>query len=539
MWASGDGRRDRHRKPPAHGPELVFGVVRPVGTSDDEFYTSLSGGLLAYGYEARRIKLSEILADAATARGQAVPTEHEEERIHRLMDEGDKTCRDAEVAAAVALLGVSEIRALRQEHHRIGEEVDERTANVEVPRNAYILDSLKRPAEVLQLRRIYGDHFILISLQASPSTRAARLMAKLKPQRPTADNLPEIVKGLIDRDLNESDDEYGQNTLLAFPMADLFVDVDSDAPGQVTRFLDLMFGSPAYREPTVEEFGMQLAHVSSSRSPELGLKVGAAILNEEKTVISLGVNAHPVPSGSPDFDASALDIKGLVVDTLQHLGGQVLAADALARLDADADEFASELLTGPLKDSRVMDLTEFQLTVHAEMSALLDAIRQGATVSGSTVFVTAFPCHNCAKHLVALGLKVKYLEPYPKSRAGAMYGQSVEATFLPFTGVAPRRYHGLFDVDEKRKNADGSRRDWSASDRLEAQPRVDPLLDQRGIADREKSALNVLPEELIQILASASTPSSGEPVGGSVAPLVHDEDHPEPSVVPDPGDSGR
>jgi len=48
-------------------------------------------------------------------------------------------------------------------------------------------------------------------------------------------------------------------------------------------------------------------------------------------------------------------------------------------------------------------------TVHAEQNAVSDAARRGVSVAGATAYVTYYPCINCAKVLVAAGIKqIKY-----------------------------------------------------------------------------------------------------------------------------------
>ena len=47
-----------------------------------------------------------------------------------------------------------------------------------------------------------------------------------------------------------------------------------------------------------------------------------------------------------------------------------------------------------------------QSTVHAEQNATSDAARRGVSLSGSTAYVTHFPCIVCAKLLVAAGISV-------------------------------------------------------------------------------------------------------------------------------------
>ena len=82
----------------------------------------------------------------------------------------------------------------------------------------------------------------------------------------------------------------------------------------------------------------------------------------------------------------------------------------------DAHEISKRLLTeagsDAVRESRVMDLIEFGRILHAEMSALSDAARKGICVEGATLYCTTFPCHLCAKLIVAAGItKVVYLEP--------------------------------------------------------------------------------------------------------------------------------
>jgi deoxycytidylate deaminase len=118
---------------------------------------------------------------------------------------------------------------------------------------------------------------------------------------------------------------------------------------------------------------------------------------------------------------------------------------------------------GPLANCAVLDLTEFGRVVHAEMCAICDAARLGRSVKGATLFVTTFPCHNCAKHILAAGIKcVVYIEPYPKSRVDQLHKNEIEiekktsgkVSFLPFLGISPVRYRDIFQRG-KRKSSDG------------------------------------------------------------------------------------
>lgn len=498
---------------PPEGPELVIGVIRPVGTSDEKFRAALSSALLPYMYTVVHIKLSDLLRDEAAQRGDVIPEDDEEARINALMDEGDNLCERYGTGSAVALLGVADIRRHRWEANAASGVSDAEAAETPVPRIAYVLDSLKRPAEVTHLRRIYGDHFLAVSLQAGLATREKALDAKVHQQRPTLKlaERKERIATLVARDLKETD-EFGQNILRTFPMADVFLDLERDVTAQASQVVDLLFDSPESRPPTEAEFSMMLADVASTRSPELGLKVGAALMNATGKVVGLGHNAHPNADEVPQFDLSTTDIVELVADTISRLPESVLTPGARAEFAQDPDAFATTLLAGPLEKSRLRDLTEFQRPVHAEMNALLAALQTQAQTAGGTMYVTAYPCHHCARHLIALGLDVTYLEPYPKSRAESMYGAAVGEHFHAFTGVAPRRFPQLFAVTGDRKDAKGVRRPWHDEERAAAVPKIDPFVDAPGIADREATALAVLAVELGTPPAEADENLSHPPV---------------------------
>ncbi|WP_199509230.1 hypothetical protein [Nucisporomicrobium flavum] len=471
----------------ASGPELVFALTRPTGTPNDSLLEALDGILLSYGYKSWRVDLSEILADTLDSQQRTKINRSTQERLTALMNAGNQLCAQHGTAAAVGLYGITEMHKIRRLHNgnREGSEI------CEMPRNAFVFDSLKRPAEVEQLRKIYGDRFILIGLQASRETRIVNLADKIAPESPSLDSaeVREIAEQLLRRDLKESDD-YGQNILKAFPMSDIVIDIDRDVHHQTKRFLDLLFGRPDPPAPEADEFGMQLASSASLRSPELGLRVGAALLNRQRTIISLGVNAHPMAATTPAYDASLIAIKKLILAVLRDLGAEILKKKIMQRLRTDPDRLVNDLLDGTLASSQIREITEFQLPVHAEMSALLDALRTGGTIEGAKLYVTAYPCHGCAKHLLALGIDVCYLEPYSKSRTAAMYGVAGTAAFSPFTGIAPRRFESLFNGSKDRKDESGIRITWDARTRKMAQPRVNMQLTQDGIAQRELGALS-------------------------------------------------
>jgi hypothetical protein len=118
-----------------------------------------------------------------------------------------------------------------------------------------------------------------------------------------------------------------------------------------------------------------------------------------------------------------------------------------------------------------MDALEYGRVVHAEMSAISDAARVGHGLKGGTLYCTTFPCHMCAKHIVASGImRAFFLEPYPKSLATDLHSDSIEVEggdrghykefpavrFEHFYGVSPRRYREIFERGGRKNEDDGS-----------------------------------------------------------------------------------
>lgn len=120
------------------------------------------------------------------------------------------------------------------------------------------------------------------------------------------------------------------------------------------------------------------------------------------------------------------------------------------------------------RNMRLKNLIEFGRVVHAEMNAIVDAARRGISIHRATLYCTTFPCHMCARHVIAGGLtRVVFIEPYPKSLAMEIYGDIVSETetpdkvfFEPFYGIAPNFFMKAFRM-RPRKGPDGEALSWS------------------------------------------------------------------------------
>ena len=113
-----------------------------------------------------------------------------------------------------------------------------------------------------------------------------------------------------------------------------------------------------------DEYFMGMAVLSALRSKDPSTQVGAVIVNEEKKVVSIGYNG--MPRNIKDEDLTWEKGEGLN--------------------------------------------SKYLYVCHAELNAILNA-RNGASLNNCTVYVTLFPCNECTKALIQVGIKkVVYLD---------------------------------------------------------------------------------------------------------------------------------
>lgn len=484
-------------------PEIVIGLVGPVGIDLNPIVTSLERQLEAVHYNAKTIRLSEKIEQFF---GQSHFDRPEHERIGKLMDLGTKLREDSGRGDAVALLGVAEVARIR-----------EAELNGKTDSNAFILRSLKHPHEIQTLRSIYGKGFFQISVYSPRDARVSAMAERVtRSMHGKTAYAREKAEHIVERDEQEENKDLGQDVKDAFPLADLFIDGrDKKAfETEIRRFVELIFGNLFYT-PTKDEHGMYHARSAALRSADLGRQVGAAISTSSGEILSLGCNDVPKAGGDlywPDDPNDSRDFrKGFdpIVDERKQILSELLARFRTHHILAA--EYSEEASIGPLvhaltsgekrktlKGTRVFSLLEFGRSVHAEMAAITSAARLGVPIKSATLFTTTFPCHMCARHIVSSGIsRVVYVEPYPKSRALHLHGDSIQVdaqkpaagpvTFEPFVGVAPRQYQDLFDAQDLRKDERGEIASWRRTSTTRPKPRFIRFLN--TYLDIEKAIL--------------------------------------------------
>ncbi|MCD8187364.1 MAG: dCMP deaminase family protein [Ruminococcus sp.] len=114
-----------------------------------------------------------------------------------------------------------------------------------------------------------------------------------------------------------------------------------------------------------DEYFMGIARLSAERSKDNSTQVGACIVNGEKKIVSVGYNG--MPTGCCDDEMP---------------------------WEREADS--------PLD-------TKYQFVCHAELNAILNS--NVGNLKNCTIYVTLFPCNECAKAIIQSGIKrVVYYE---------------------------------------------------------------------------------------------------------------------------------
>ncbi len=98
---------------------------------------------------------------------------------------------------------------------------------------------------------------------------------------------------------------------------------------------------------------MSMAKLAAKRSKDPSTQVGACIINEDNIIIGMGYNG--MPKGNDEFPWT-----------------------------------------------REGDDNKYKYVIHAEANAILNAIKN---LKGSTIYVSLFPCNECAKMIAQSGIK--------------------------------------------------------------------------------------------------------------------------------------
>jgi deoxycytidylate deaminase len=475
----------------ASSNELFFAVVGHAGSGTSAVATALADLLRETEIQGQKVdveilKARSVIERWAKANKLPIPSPKPSKTlsgVKDLQDYGDKMRAELKKGqpdfASVARGLIYEIRKRRAE--KVGATLTGGTpVKPDGKPRAYILDSIRHPDEVRLLRHLYDDAFVLVGVFCEEQERIDRMSEKYRPA--TEEQIREFMK----RDANAAE-KHGQHVADAFHLADYFVNntpkraqpKDWVVNDEVSRLVKIISHSEIER-PRIEETAMYHAHSAQMQSACLSRQVGAALVDAEGNVVATGTNEVPRAGGGvygESFDHKAPDFRCAMYPN---------SADRFCRNTQSQNQIIQELIADvpelkglspdrkktleiELRNTRIGSLVEFSRAVHAEMDALLSAARKGTSLIGTRLFVTTFPCHYCARHIITAGVdEVQYIEPYPKSRALALHEDAIvtepigewkppssggqKVLFRPFSGVSPVLYKRAFLKERELKN---------------------------------------------------------------------------------------
>ena len=224
------------------------------------------------------------------------------------------------------------------------------------------------------------------------------------------------------------------------------------------------------------------AATAASKSACMSRQVGAALVDGSGDLISVGWNDVPkfggglygeATSDNRCFnwrerichnDAEKSKIENRVVEGIRSVIARKAAEAPLLEGKKQIPlQLSDEEIRSAIESSGIASLIEFSRAIHAVMAAILAVARDKRhSLDGATMVVTTYPCHNCARHIVASGVReVVYIEPYEKSLAIKLHPDSISeddrvserVLFRQFQGFAPRHILDLFAMKTDRKKS--------------------------------------------------------------------------------------
>ena len=153
-----------------------------------------------------------------------------------------------------------------------------------------------------------------------------------------------------------------------------------------------------------DDYFMGVSLLAADRSKDPSTQVGACIVSNDNRILSTGYNGFP--QGCSD------------------------------------DEF-------PWNRDESVGETKYNFVVHAELNAILNA--GGKSLVGSRIFVSLFPCHECAKAIIQAGVKeVVYLsDKYNGTSSDNASKRMLNAAGVKLTKIKPTKSQIVlnFDID--------------------------------------------------------------------------------------------
>ena len=151
-----------------------------------------------------------------------------------------------------------------------------------------------------------------------------------------------------------------------------------------------------------DDYFMGVSLLAADRSKDPSTRVGACIVSDDNRILSTGYNGFPQGCSDDDF---------------------------------------------PWNRDESLGETKYNFVVHAELNAILNA--GGKSLIGSRIFVSLFPCHECAKAIIQSGVKeVVYLsDKYNGTVSDNASKRMLQAAGIKLTKMKPTKAQIVLNFD--------------------------------------------------------------------------------------------
>lgn len=149
-----------------------------------------------------------------------------------------------------------------------------------------------------------------------------------------------------------------------------------------------------------DQYFMGVAKLSAYRSKDPNTRVGACIVTPENKIVGVGYNGMPIGCNDNDFPWKRI---------------------------------------GPTLD------TKYAYVVHAELNAILNSTQK---LNGCRIYVSLFPCNECAKAIIQSGIREII---YEDDKYNGTETDIASKRMLDAAGVAYRKAP-RFDIEVKTEN---------------------------------------------------------------------------------------
>ena len=298
-----------------------------------------------------------------------------------------------------------------------------------------VIDSIRNPEEIRYFRDKYPE-FILVGVFADYDVRWNRVKESYNDSKDQFDRDEQKDKG-------SDEPSYGQRISDCFFESDLIISNNKEinASAKNEAYYDMQrtiegyliaLKDPANSNPRLEETLMAAAYISGRRSKCVKRKVGAVIADKYSRIISTGFNG--VPRG-------LTECKSLHGSCYRDIQREKVSKRICDQLSVKDEGHGVSAVKSNVK------LLELCRALHGEESAILNLVGRSVDLSGSTIYVTTFPCNLCANKIVQVGIsKVVYFEPYPVEEAKKTLKEA-HVKVEPFEGVTFRAFFKFYQYE--------------------------------------------------------------------------------------------